>query len=78
MVHGHEALFLVAPLEHGEVHNPETCELILVAETELTSHLQAQLTKLLACAHYVVAAHNQDKVAGFGVHSFFELLEYFL
>ncbi len=78
VVHGHEALLFVAPFEHGEVHHPEAGEFVLVAQAELASHFEAQLAELFACAHGVVAAENQDEVAGFGIHGFAQLLECFL
>ncbi len=78
VVHSHEALLFVAPFEHGEVYHPETCELVFVAEAELASHFEAQLAQLLAGAHGVVAAENEDEVARLGAHSLSEFLEYFL
>ena len=38
MVGSHESLLLVAPLEEREVHNPQTDELILVAQAKTVAH----------------------------------------
>ena len=39
MVHSHEALFLVAPFEHGELGDPKQGKLVLVTKTEAFTHL---------------------------------------
>ena len=46
-----------------------------VAQAELAAHFEAELAKLLAGLHDVVAAENQDKVAGLGVEGGLHLLE---
>ena len=75
MVHSHQALLLIAPLKHGEIDNPEAGKLILVAQAQLTAHLETELAELLACAHDIVAAEYQYQVARLGLHGGAQLPE---
>ena len=63
MVHGHEALLLVAPLKHWEVYDPQKGKLILVTQAKAVTHQQAQLTELLASFHGIGTADDEDEVA---------------
>ena len=78
MVHGHEPAFLLAPLEHGEVHHPQQREFVFVAQAKAVAHLEAQFAKLLARLHGIVAAQYENQVARCGLHGLFQLLEHFL
>ena len=66
VVGSHEALLLVAPLEEGEVDNPEALELVLVAQSEAVAHLKAQGAELHACLVGVVAREDEHEVAVLG------------
>ena len=77
MVGSHQALFLVAPLEQGEVNNPQADELVLVAQTETVAHLQTEGAKLYAGLVGLVAAHDEHQVAVVGPHCCLELLPHF-
>lgn len=68
VVCGHEALFLVAPLEEREVDNPQTLELVLAPEIETFAHFETERAELRACLVGVVAAEDEDEVAVVGSH----------
>lgn len=77
VVGGHEALFLVAPLEEREVDNPQALELVLATKTQTVAHLETEGAELRACLVGVVAAEDEDEVAVIGSHLLLELLPYF-
>ena len=74
MMHGHKALLLVAPFKHGEINDPKTSKLILVAQTELTPHFKSKLTQLSAGLHDIIARQNENKVARVGIEGTLHLL----
>ena len=74
MVRSHQTLLLVAPLEQGEVDNPQTLEHVLVAQTQAVTHLQTQSAKLGARLVGLVARKNQYEVAIFGTGLLFQIL----
>ena len=73
MVCSHESLFLVAPLEEGEIDNPQTLELVLVAQAQTVAHLQSERTELRARLVGVVAAEDEHEVAVLGSHLLLQL-----
>ena len=75
MVHGHQAIFFFAVLEHGKIDHPKQRKLVLVAQTEALAHEQTELAKLFARLVGIVAAENKDEIAGIGTHGLFELLQ---
>ncbi len=75
MVHGHQAIFFFAVLEHGEIDHPKQRKLVLVAQTEALAHEQTELAKLFARLVGIVAAENKDEIAGIGTHGLFEVLQ---
>jgi hypothetical protein len=74
MVGSHQSLFLVAPLEQGEVNYPEALEHVLVAQSQTVAHLQTQRAELGACLVGLVTAENQYKVTVLGTSLFLQLL----
>ena len=78
MVHSHQTAFLLAPFKHREVDHPEASEFVFVAESELTTHLKAQLAELFARLHSVVAAEDEDEVARLCVESLRHFLKHLL
>ena len=66
MVCGHESLFLVAPFEEGEIDDPQTFELILVAQSQPVAHLQTEGAQLYACLVGIVAGEDEHEVAVVG------------
>ena len=44
VVHSHQTAFFLAPFKHWELCNPQQGELVLVAQSQLVTHLQTQLT----------------------------------
>ena len=78
MVHSHESAFLLAPLEHWEVHHPKQGKLVLVAQAQLISHLEAELAELLARLHRIITAEDENQVAWLGTEGSLHLLQHLL
>ena len=77
VVHSHQTAFLLAPFKHWELSNPQQGELVLVAQTQLVTHLQTQFTELLASLHRIVTAEDEDEVTWFGIHLHLQGIELF-
>ena len=77
MVHCHEATFFFTPFKHGEVNDPKEGKLIFIAQTEAVTHEEAEFAKLLASAHSVVTAEDEDEVARLRIHLHLEGFENF-
>ena len=76
VVGGHQALFLVAPLEEREVDNPQTLKLVLASQTQTVAHLETQRAELGASLVGLVAAEYEHEVAVLGSRLLFQLLQY--
>ena len=76
MVCGHEPLLFVAPLEQGEINNPQTFELVFVSQSKSVAHFQTQGTQLHTGLVGLVATQDEHEVAIVGTHGFLELLEH--
>ena len=77
-MHSHQASFLFAPFEHREVNHPKANKLILITQSQLSTHFQTKLAKLFTCFHYIVARQNQNQITRFSSECFFHLLEHLL
>ena len=66
MVHRIEAVVLVAPFEKREVHYPQRCEYLRVAESEPVAHLDTEHSEHGLDLAYIVAGHHQHEVSGLG------------
>ena len=73
MMSCHKALLFIAPLEQGEVDNPKTLELILIAQSQAVAHLQTEGAELDACLVGIVARENEHEIAILGTHFLLEL-----
>ncbi|EJX00501.1 phosphatase/phosphohexomutase [gut metagenome] len=76
MVHSHQAAFFFTPFEHREVNDPKKSELILITQTETTTHFEAQFAQLAASLHSIIATENQNQIASLGTHSLFQGIEH--
>ena len=76
VVQGVPFVLLVVPLEEREVGEPEGCELVWLAKAQTVAELDAQLAQT-GLGFALVAAEDEDKVAGFGFCRFGYLEEVF-
>ena len=77
MMQGVPLVLLVVPLEEREVGEPEGCENVGFAEAETVSELYTELSQTgLRLA--LVAAEDEDEVAGFGFRRFGYLKKVFV
>ena len=77
MVSSHKTLFFVAPLKQGEIYDPQTFKLILVAQAQAVAHFQAQRTKLGTGLVGIVATEYKHQVAIVGSGLLFKRAPYF-
>ena len=77
MVHGLEAVVLVAPFEHGEVHHPQEVQLVLVDQAHALGAFAAQMAQSVG-GDLGVGGHEHQHVAGLSVHTTKDLVHLFL
>ena len=75
MVSGHQALFLIAPLEEWEVDNPKTLEDIFIAKAKTIAHLQTERAQLHTRLIGIVTTKDKNQVSILGTCRLFHLLQ---